>query len=67
MQEKEVNEIADFNDRLKQIDSAKRTLESELEGHRYEIINHGILYYVMRKIKQFLGNNINSVLNAEGT
>jgi len=66
MQEKEVNEIADFYDRLKQMDSAKRTLESELEGRRYEIINHGILYYIMREIKRFLGNNINSVLNAGG-
>lgn len=60
------NEISDFYNHLKKKDFVRRTLDSELEGRRDEITERGILYYILKEVRLFMGNQINSVLNAGG-
>lgn len=60
------DEISLFYKELKQRDSIRRTLNSELIGRQQELARKGLVYYVINEVKKQFSNQINAVLNVGG-
>ena len=55
-----------FYKELKQKDSTRRTLNSELIARQQEFENEGLIYYILKEIKKQFNNQVNTVLNVGG-
>jgi SAM-dependent methyltransferase len=61
-----MDEISLFYKELKQRDSKRRTLNSELIGRQQELENKGLIYYVIKEAAEQFNKQINAVLNVGG-
>ena len=67
MRDLKFDPIERFYRELKDVDSTKRTFETEMEGRDVvEIKNKGLLYYIIKEVKQLFPNGIKCALNAGG-
>jgi SAM-dependent methyltransferase len=64
--DKKTDEISLFYKELKQKDSKRRTVNSELIGRQHEIANKGLTYYVLKEVREQFDDQINAVLNVGG-
>lgn len=60
------DEISLFYKELKEKDTRRRTLNSELIGRQQEFANKGLVYYVLKEVKKQFDRQINAVLNVGG-
>lgn len=60
------NEIILFYDELKQKDTKRRTLRSELTGRQQELINRGLIHYIIKEVKGYFNGKTIDVLNVGG-
>ena len=60
------DEISLFYKELKEKDTRRRSLNSELIGRQQEFANKGLIYYVLKEVKKQFNKQINAVPNVGG-